>query len=190
MPVIIPPAYALVSHFHTIGGLARQAVVTYGITAPAYNTALATDLHGAWADGPVTDMSDTINLVKTTVKQGPVESGPTYEFAELIGGGGPNACSPPNVCWLVKKVTASGGRANRGRMYLPGVYESAVDNTGQLTGSEPADMQAQIDEWFAALAAIDVTPVILHSGSSDPTPVITVTVEAVVATQRRRLVRT
>lgn len=96
----------------------------------------------------------------------------------------------PNTALLVRKLTGSRGRENRGRNYWPGmVYESDVDAAGVINSVQVGGFQGNFDSWYSSLAALEVEPYILHNDISDPTPVLQFQVDNVVSTQRRRLRR-
>lgn len=98
---------------------------------------------------------------------------------------------PQNTCILVRKVTAGGGRRNRGRCFVPAVNEAAVDNAGRLAGS----FRTAVDAAFAALITGLATapfgdPVLFHESEPfTPTPLVEFSCQQLVATQRRRLRR-
>lgn len=117
-----------------------------------------------------------------------------------ITGGASGNFIAPNVALLVRKKTGLGGRRNRGRSFLPGVIdETQVNYLGQLVTASRDAFQIDADQWIDALAGDDLgtspmTPmVILHSPDPvtgavlAPTPVTTLEVDDMVATQRRRL---
>jgi len=97
------------------------------------------------------------------------------------------------VAMLLRKQTALGGRANRGRCYLPAGYlgELSVDQAGVI---DPALVTATSGRWqdFIDQLATDNLPMMLiHSGPvggpfPDPTGVDSGFCESMVATQRRR----
>ena len=95
----------------------------------------------------------------------------------------------PQVAYLVKKLTALGGRRNRGRFYLPGVVESKVDGAGNVLGAFQTTIQTSMDDFMTDTGAADIGVVILHSDGGTPTDVTSLQVEPKVATQRRRLKR-
>lgn len=96
-----------------------------------------------------------------------------------------------NCALLVNKSTASGGRANRGRMYLPPLHlnEGAVDAAGNISSSPLAGIQLRLNATLAALAVADWQPVLFHQGVSPaaPTNVTALTAQSLIATQRRRM---
>lgn len=129
-----------------------------------------------------------INSVRVQIGTSDPSAPLVYEQTGNFTGNNGNALAP-NTSFLVVKRTLLGGRAGRGRNYLPGVQEAAVDNAGNITG-DLATAGAAVSEFFPRLiTALSLTvPCILHSDDSrDPTPVTSWTLAPTVATQRRRL---
>lgn len=100
----------------------------------------------------------------------------------------------PSTAVLVRKATGFIGKQNRGRMYVPGLLTDAqVDEGGVITSSEVTGLQGAFTGFLADLDTLDIPMVIIHkapkSGGepSAPTGVTSLTVEPIVATQRRRL---
>jgi hypothetical protein len=97
----------------------------------------------------------------------------------------------PQTQGLIHKKTALAGRKNRGRMYIPDMEESQVNNNGLLNGSAVALLQDIADAWFGLTGADALigAPQVLHEDASAPTEITAMTVETTVATQRRRYLR-
>lgn len=133
--------------------------------------------------------SITFPLVRASI--GTPSGDYTMEIAPDPVQTGANATSPaPNNCAiLVAKISTSGGRRNRGRMYIPCPAESQVDGAGVLTTTYRGQWQTAMDDWIdgEALAGWG-SPAILHqTGPSAPTTVTNLVVRSKIATQRRRL---
>lgn len=183
MTVIIPPGHSLITHVHSVSGSTRPMVCTYGLDSVPTGSDL-TDLHQAWGGSLVSIMSSSVELDTTNVY---IDGGIRESYTEVIAGGDAATMAPPNLTYLLNKRTNRVGREGRGRMYLPGVAEGNVNNVGALTAGIISDITAQIAEFLAFLPDIATSMVLLHSGSSDPDPVTSITVNPVAATQRRRL---
>lgn len=133
--------------------------------------------------------SITFPLVRASI--GTPSGDYTMEIAPDPVQTGANATSPaPNNCAiLVAKISTSGGRRNRGRMYIPCPAESQVDGAGVLTTTYRGQWQTAMDDWIdgEALAGWG-SPAILHqTGPTAPTTVTNLVVRSKIATQRRRL---
>lgn len=75
---------------------------------------------------------------------------------------------PPAVALVVSKYTGGVGRAHQGRLYMPGLDESQVDESGTVTGTEVNNFQGSFDALYTALvadAAVD-SLALLHSVGS------------------------
>lgn len=187
--MIIPVGFAQVAHHHQMIGTDKKGVVTYGVELQGvdFGENRVVTLHDLWETAYVPALPSTWSFVRTTLKYGPVSTGPTYEHLEPIQGGTTGDAAPPNVTTLVKKGTSFGGRANRGRFYPPGVAEANVGPSGQIASGYLSGQQTKWTDFLTALAAADMPMVILHSASSDPTPVTRLVLDEEAATQRRRL---
>ena len=111
------------------------------------------------------------------------------------------ASAPQNTAYLFRKTTASGGRRNRGRMFVPGVAEGSVSSAGVVTAGDAVAYQAAADAFESAMRIGGFPLVILHPAipapepkpapaaipEADPTPVTRLVLQPNVATQRRRL---
>lgn len=105
-----------------------------------------------------------------------------------------SASPPANVAVLCHKRTAVGGRRNRGRLFLPWfVIETNVAEDGVIDGSTVSAIQTALNNWRTTLVTASLPPVVLHSVGlttpGAPTPITSFQVDALVATQRRRLGR-
>lgn len=100
---------------------------------------------------------------------------------------------PPNTALLVKKSTALGGRAGRGRFFFPGFASFGNLSAAGVLGDVYRDaLQDQFNDWHdflnSTVVGISTPPVLLHATASPvPSPILSFTVDGKVATQRRRL---
>lgn len=113
-----------------------------------------------------------------------------------IGTGGSADFLPQNSAILVHKRTARGGRRGRGRFYIPGVQEDHVSDTGLLDEEYLSDLQDNMNALLTGMTSEPLPTVgmwLLHgtglSAVVDPDEVTLLTVDPVIATQRRRLRR-
>jgi hypothetical protein len=184
--------------------LARSSFLTFGIdpsgTDPsAVATSLRSHFFAASSLGSVLDSE--VALIATHVSLG-------TDGGEDITGIDPNpgnctrsGSSPtPNVAVLVHKRTARGGRRGRGRLYLPwACVPSDLSENGTILGTRVTTLQTAVTAWLTACSGGAGPVVILHRdslpGTEHPTPpgppnvVTSMTVDPLVATQRRRLGR-
>lgn len=102
------------------------------------------------------------------------------------------ACCSPAVAVIVSKQTGLSGRRHRGRLYLPGVPESEVDEAGSLTGGWVNTVQSAFDTLQANLVAdaavnsLDLFHDELTPGASQPDTITSFRVRTIVGTMRPR----
>lgn len=187
--MIIPTGYMQGLLGFTGPGVPNGAAVTFGFAATGTSVgeenALA--LFEAAADHLMLELTNKVTLSVARIKMGPNSVGPVYEFTGTATGNQSAESVTPNVAALVQKRGVLGGRANRGRFFLPGLAEGSVTAGGLLESGYMANLQDAVDDFFAATAVTLGDHVILHSTSSDPTIVTSTPVDPKVATQRRRL---
>lgn len=187
----IPIGFAQVAHDFGGNGLAFPAAVVYGVDISGSLTPseMAESLHIAFGAEILEVVNESVQLERTRVKYGPQDLGPFGEFSDTIVGGTPGAGSPSNCAFLITKSTGLGGRKGRGRMYLPGCTESQVGSDGALDAGQQALLQTAMTNWQGALTFVGQPLVLLHNDETSPTPVTSLSVQGVIATQRRRMRR-
>lgn len=192
----IPSGYAQANFVYTGFAVPNGAQWTLGLDVSSYAgdpTDAANDL---WTDYDTAGMeaihAANVVLVRIDVKFGPANTGPSGSKSGSLAGTAGGLADSPNVALLVQKNTAFGGRAGRGRSYIPGVPTGHINEDGSLTSTYRDAMQLVIDDFYAKVAVQPMTPVLLHGLGSPltvPTEITSVTVDSRVATQRRRLRR-
>jgi hypothetical protein len=176
-------------------GAPRESIVTFG-----YNpSAVDPSLHAAAIYTIVTASNrpciaasmdfdwQFLRVDTTEVDEGGEQTGSS---GGVITGSISAASMTPQCAILITKNTALGGRRNRGRMYVPPIYpeEQSVDYNGTIGGTQRTNLQTRWDGVLSALAAASIPMVILHrSAPFTPTEVTSLTVQSLIATQRRRL---
>lgn len=188
----IPANFAQVNLKFTGDSIPTGAQVTFGVAAdvitdPELIAEEVVSLLGS--TGALAPLSQTLNLSTVLVKVGPDETGPSAEIPTEIGGGTAGNVTPPNTSILVRKNTSLGGRHGQGRMFLPGVIETVVGDGGVLDTTFRNGLQSDWNDFLAALLLSEITMCLLHSDETAPTVVTSLAVQAVAATQRRRLRR-
>lgn len=176
--------------FHAQTPLPNGAVFTWGfenttaMSAVACATTIAADLtssgfHSLWCDD--------VSPVAVEVKLGPNDTGPTASVPYTEPGGQTGTVGAAATSILVSKLTAFGGPRNRGRMYIPGQSESAVESGGVVQSITLLDAGLRCEAFRSTIADHDLPMVILHSSGSTVNPVVTELVpQALVGNQRRR----
>lgn len=192
---VIPAGYAQINWSFTGSGLPHGADVTLGVDISSYaGNVGAAALQAAqdWASNIMPFLNSAVALTNTHVKFGPNTTGPAADNGTTQAGTGATAGMSPNVTFLVHKATLFGGHAGRGRMFVPGVAETSVDQAGQLDGGTVTALQGGFDGLLNDLGTALLIPVLLHSAGSPlttPSTIVDFTVDPKVATQRRRLRR-
>jgi len=191
----IPIGYAQINWICSGANLPTGAQFTLGVDISGYAGSPA-DL-GAIAiieydDHIAPSVVDGCGISGVLVKFGPDATGPSALVSGNVNGEAAGTPSPPQVSYLALKHTALGGRAGRGRMYIPGVPEAQVGGSGVLEGTWRANLETGLNTVLAELALAGAEPVVLHQPGSPllvPTPITSMTVSTRVATQRQRLRR-
>lgn len=200
MALVIPFGFAHVVHSITQSGDAEPMAMTYGVEAQAFASAaaIATDCATAFKEVVSEIFSNQFTLTSTEVTFQDVDPGPPSIGVSSLSqvGPGTDPVMPQNNAYLIHKRTAVGGRSGRGRMFMPGVGEGAVNTIGQLTGAIQTSINTSLADFLADLAAAGsvISMVILHDDSGagaalPPYAVTSLTVDPVISTQRRRLRR-
>lgn len=191
----IPLGYAQINWQFTGTGLPHGADVTLGVDVSSYGGTAAdaaSDARDAWNTEVMPVLNQDVVLTNTHVKFGPNTTGAAADAAGSTPGAGSNTGMTPNVTFLVHKTTLFGGHAGRGRMFIPGLQESSVSEAGILDGGTVTALQTAMDDLLTALGTVLLIPVLLHGVGSPlttPSTIVDFTVDAKVATQRRRLRR-
>lgn len=194
MPLVIPDGFSQVEYRWSLTGDPEVMVHTCGID----NGVIVGDLIGAgllnsdflnaW---PVGNQASVYTYLGVVLRVGNASGPPTIFEVPASRVGGNASVSPPaqNTCLLVRKQSSQGGRAGRGRMYMPPFMfdEASISPAGVINSAPVNQIQGFIDAWFHRNDAY----VILHSEGSTlpPSPIGSFIVDPIVATQRRRLRR-
>lgn len=113
--------------------------------------------------------------------------------AKPIVGPGSSEVAPPNVSYLVKKLGPLLVGQRTGRMYLPGIPESAVDENGVIAPATVTALQDLLDDFLSGLDGAGVNNLVLvhFTGPTDTTGTVSqinsLALQNVAATMRRRL---
>lgn len=185
--LVIPAGFVQMSFIHQQNDTLRPGICTLG--------AATTDLDALSdiADGWGTTLLDEVNNSWTYVQfKASIQEGEIFSKDEGVAGAGGGSGLVPNTAYLFRKQTAFAGRGQRGRLYLPGCDETSVDADGRVTEGKQGGLQTAMNAFLAIMGGLDVEPTLLHTqpeeGSPlDPTPINAITVQPLVATQRRRL---
>lgn len=192
----IPAGYAQANFVFAGASVPTGAEVTLGLNVGTYGgtaTDAAGDVNGAWDTANINTLQViTCELVRVVVKFGPTATGPTGINTNVVSGTDASPGTPANFSYLVHKVTAFGGRAGRGRMYIPGVDETQVNDAGDIDSTLTDAMTTAMGVFRDELNTADLEPVLLHGEDSPitlPSPITAFVCDGVGGTQRRRMRR-
>lgn len=186
----------------------RTAIVTAAVNNTGGQTALQVVNH--WqtrfnADlAPFLDSNCTVEQPTINLGDGTDTPHQAIATGATVVGTIVNTMPPPQIAVLIKKSTGFGGKSNRGRMYMPWFTDELdLDEAGNIASTPLASKQTNataflghlvtdsipmvISNKLFAFPAPPAKPYVTHINMGDP--VIALTVEGVVATQRRRLPR-
>jgi hypothetical protein len=188
--------------------MTRAAQVTFACLDLTGGTAAAAqdmvdDFQANFNANMAPNIDNEVQIQPPTIRMG---NGTTVPFEAVAAGatiaGGAAETSPtPNVAVLIKKSTGFGGKANRGRTYMPWFVDvSRVFENGTLDPVYTAAIQVHLSAFLAQLSADGTQMVIANKIFNTPlpphyvthittttNPVLSYNVEGIVATQRRRV---
>lgn len=186
MPTV-PTGNSLVTHIFSLPSAEgnKSMTTTYGV-ANFPDAVLAEYLHETYADLIWETLGSEDGLLTETIVRDEITAA---NFVSNRIGLNTNVLGVPHTTLLVRKGTGLIGRPFRGRMYPPGlVYEATYNEGGVMSGASRDDYQTAFDAWLDELqTGMATNMVLLHSAEIAATPVTSLTVDAVAATQRRRL---
>lgn len=194
--MIIPADYGQLNIVFEGEAQPTGAEITFGLqpVSPVTTPIEAAMLAAAeWlGSGIMSLLTEKTKVTAFRVKFGPNVTGPSAEYGVAYVGSVASPTVPPNTAVLCTKLTAAGGRAGRGRFYLPGIQENAVAEDGTITSTFAGDIQAALETFRAGMDTGDCALVLLHGADSPittPLSINDIAVSTKVATQRRRLRR-
>lgn len=197
MGVIIPEDISNVTFIWTSAGAPRNKVTSMGcygpVGSPSSAQTMADDVYNLFTaasrPGNAAGFINTWFFQGVTVVQ--TQGGLPVLGSHLVpitgSRTGPSTAS--NTALIVKKNTSLGGRANRGRFFVPAavIDETVVDQNGFLSPAATGTEQARWTAFYVALTGAGYVPVVLHSDATTPTTINSFSVESQVGTQRRRM---
>lgn len=190
--MVIPVGYGQ-ANFRFQGTQAPTgAEVTFGLEGSGFAgdpVDAAVILAAHWANTWSAIQTNQIALIDVLVKFGPDTTGPSGTAPGAGAGSITSSGASPAVSLLVQKLTALGGRAGKGRCFIPGISEADVGTQGTIDSAYLAACQTEFDSFLLACSADDLSLVLLHSAGSPittPTPITGLAVQGLAATQRRR----
>lgn len=186
--MIIPTGYAQVNFRYSglAAPLGAENVIGVDNNLDLGPADIAAAAITAWTDNIAALCVNDLTLSSVLVKLGPNETGLSAEVGSGQTGASGSAGMTPQNALLVHKVSTRGGRKGRGRLYLPGITEGTADESGNIASGTVAIYQAGFDGFLADMDSATLPIVLLHGDSTSPSLVTALTVDARIATQRRR----
>lgn len=201
MSLQIPPGYAQASIEHWLDGYPRPAVTTIGLKILGTEVGglnIADIYWGAYHDAfrELFDTQVSIRDARVVVGQDGGEP-MVYSSTSTIKGTGSRESAPPAIALMVSKNTNLGGRANRGRMFLPwALGDTSVAENGAILPAVVTTAQSCANQFLENLSSpagefsLIEAPVILHNDPARlPTVITGFSVNPTVRTQRNRQTR-
>lgn len=206
----IPATYGQATLNFTGDNVPRGAAIVLGFAnvSDASPLVCAQDIYAKVAICHGIISTGGVVLVGCDVKLGPNDTGPiaNYVGTPQAGSVGPASLSPGSA-FLVEKVTATGGRRGKGRIYWPGVYDGWADQDGGVLAAAIPTIQGALNDLLDDLEVENMPMSLLHSPGYTwdivggqprriyddpyvgpaPYPVLNLNLDPVIATQRRRL---
>jgi len=190
--VVIPAGCAQINFNFTGNQLPLGGECTLGLDVSGGSpspTACATAVAADFVADILPNLCSTVTLTSVRCKFGPDNTGPFAEVAVGTNGSVGGSGTSPAVCYLIHKSTDDGGRAGRGRMYLPGVAEANVGGDGNLTALTISNFDSDFASFIVKLNADGNVPMLLHGAASPltiPSEITVMSCDGRAATQRRR----
>lgn len=201
--------WARATHSFVGDALPLGAAITYAFSLSAgqnVSVTMADALHQAFTSNILPQLSTSVQTASVLLKQGPDATGNSVEWDESDTGGLAGATASPQVAAIVHKTTATGGRRGRGRLFLPGMLEANVSETGLLDATYATTLGSALVSWLSAVNAtanvgqmaleheppyewqiVDGQPRRVATGDAPvPTLITALSLDSRVGTQRRR----
>jgi hypothetical protein len=204
----VPQYHGQVSHRISLNGDTEPMYVTYGIVTTTSGVDdplfIAIELHDAYGDTMLLNSTNDYSLQATEVRlQNDAPPAPPVlgVFASARAATGSSGPLPQNSAYLFHKRTPQPGRRGRGRMYVPGIPEAEVSSVGALSPGALGAAQQRATDFLLRFnpssgALVNVQMVVLNSYQQSfigpkplPAVVNSLTIDPIIATQRRRLRR-
>lgn len=195
MAVHIPGGYGQLTIEHWLTGYTRPACNVWGFHVdeiPEGGLPSLPDLMLARYSAAFRALIDSdVRVRNPRVVVGTLDGEPlVYVGTSEFSGTATRASVPPALALMVNLNTATGGRAGRGRKYFPWmVAENQVDEMGSIASAPLTALQTALNLWGADNAAEGTPLMLLHSGARMPSPILSMTPNPVIRTQKQRQAR-
>lgn len=184
MSYIIPPGFSRITfEYAAVSTAGSRPVWGLGVAHSPDPVIMASLVE--WVDEELQTITSNSATIERIVMRNDVE---IEEELVNFPGGLVSSFGPPSNSALISLSTGLVGRQNRGRIYLPFVLpEADLDGGGVISGERVSHINDAFGDLLDRMTTLAANPVILHSSSSDPTPITSWKTQTLSATQRRRL---
>lgn len=186
MVLVIPDCF-IVAIKGVSGG--QDVVNVIGVHGPN-DTAIsvATAVLGAWkvALGPLAKLPNTYQMVEVRAMDIGSATGDVYTVPDTTSGQLSGALATNGSCALLNYGSGSRAKTTKGRMYFGPLREVEINNDGR-TLVTPVNFTNAFLAFRANLETNGRTWVVLSRKNSSHAPIISLTTQSVIATQRRRI---
>lgn len=197
--VAIPAGFIESTFVFRCEGITRDMTWSCGWDCANFGTLtaaqMAQEIRGEFSEATTrpyaaANMIDSYTFVGVSVVK-MLEDGPSIgqDFTAITGTATTDAL-PPNCAFLMNKNTASGGRRNRGRAFIPILTpgEASTNAAGVVDNGVVSAVTILYGAARVALVALGYDPVLFHQTPPyTPTPITSFSFSSLLATQRRRM---
>lgn len=180
MPLNIPVGDGVAAWHFRYDNDPEEMVCTMGVrpATPPLAQGAAERLLAAWRTHLLPQQLSTVQLLRCTVRTRQdgggdivhVATPSTTAIGTTTGSG-----LPSNSAIIVEKLTLRAGRRGRGRMFVPGINDTQVDNAGLVAAANIASWNTALQAFLGALGAVSggtpvqspVIPLLLHGSTTE-----------------------
>ena len=170
-------------------GIHAESTLSVGDASSNFGSALSSAWNSDWAALLPAGTTITVASARLIDPTNGRQSERSDTDLDLSGTDATGQTPPPQVAVVVSTRTTMANRSGRGRFYLPGPASDQL-TAGQLTNTARDAYLAGATSMFSDLNAAGLNPVIWHRPTSPDagttTPIISLIVDSVLDTQRRR----
>lgn len=198
MALIIPAGYGEASIFITGGPGTAPYVTTIGVSLAGIDpddyvqaaNDIMTNYVAQFAD--LTSNACQVDHVQLSIGLVGGGSGSVDSSNAPVTGGNSGDMAPLSMAPIARKVSASLGRAGRGRCFIPCVLTRLdVDEAGNLAPTTATGLDERWNDFLVALATAEpgraMSPVILHNDGSTPSVIVAGSIGPKVGWIRKRI---
>lgn len=188
MVLIVPDTYLVSLNFQS-GGQPVTNVI--GIRTNDHNSSYVTEkVLAAWniANGPKVRQQSTTVAVDVRAMWLGAADGEVYIRPATGGGTLTDNKSTNGACALISLGNASRAKTSKGRMYFGPLGEPQIDADGRtVAAAYRTSLQASMEAFKNQLIVDDLEWVIISRKLQSASPVTQISVQSIIATQRRRI---